>query len=69
MYEIIISPDTPVGRVQKCLNELEPKAMWSDYNARKRTLVVDSTNSNVSDIKGTLYAIIGVDNIDDIREI
>ena len=69
MYEVMLSTDTTIGRVQKCLSELEPKAMWSEYNAKKRMLVVDSTNSNISDIKGTLFATIGVDFIDDIREI
>ena len=69
MLEITLSIDAPVWKLQKCLVELEPKVMWSQYDAKKRMLVVDSTNCNTKDIEGTLLATIGVDMIDEIREI
>lgn len=65
----MLSSDTPIGNIQRCIRELEPKAMWSNFDLEKRILVVDATGSNAGDIKGTIIKMIGVENIDEFREI
>lgn len=61
MYEIYLSDETPIGKVQKCMKELEPKVMWCDYDLEKGILVVDVTDCNADDIKGTILTNLGVD--------
>lgn len=65
MYEIALSDDTPIGRIQKCIKELEPKAMWCEFDVEKRMMIIDSSMCNSKDIKGTLFAVIGVQYIDE----
>lgn len=69
MYEIMLSSETPIGNIQRCIRELEPKAMWSSFDLEKKIIVVDATGSNADDIKGTIIKMIGVENIDEFREI
>ena len=68
MYEIMLSSETPIGNIQRCKRELEPKAMWCNFDLEKRVLVVDATHSNTDDIKGTIIKMIGVENIDEFRD-
>lgn len=68
MYEIAISSDAPVSRVQKCIKELEHKAIWSEFDIESRSLKIDVSESNTDDIKGTIISILGIDNIDEFRD-
>ena len=68
MYEIMLSSETPIGNIQKCIRELDPKAMWSNFDLEKRVLVVDDTHSNEDDIKGTIIKMVGVEYIDEFRD-
>ena len=69
MYEIVLSIETPISRVQKCMKELEPKVMWCDFDIEKGVLVVDDTDCNIDDIKGTILNSLGVDNINEFKDI
>lgn len=69
MYEVVLSGETTIGKVQKCMRELEPKAMWCDFDMEKSTLVVDDTDCNQDDVKGTILTSIGVDYITEFKDI
>ena len=68
MYEIAVSSETPISKVQKCLKQLEPKVMWCDFDLERRILLVDDADSNPDDIKGTILSMLGIDNIDEFKE-
>ena len=68
MYEIMLSSETPIGNIQRCIRELEPKAMWSSFDLEKRVLVVDASQSNTNDIKGTIIKMVGVEYIDEFKD-
>ena len=51
------------------MKELEPKVMWCDFDIEKGVLVVDDTDCNIDDIKGTILNSLGVDNINEFKDI
>ena len=64
----MLSSETPIGNIQRCIKELVPKAMWSKFDLEKRVLIVDDTQSNANDIKGTIIKMIGVEYIDEFGD-
>ena len=68
MYEIVLSSETPISRIQRCMKELEPKVMWCDFDIEKGLLVTDATDCNVDDVRGTILTSIGVDYINEFKD-
>lgn len=68
MYEVILSGETPIAMVQKCVRELKPKTLWCEFDVENTTLVIDATNCNLDDVRGTIMNSIGVEYINEIKD-
>jgi len=68
MYEVILSGETPISCVQRCVRELKPKTMWCEFDAENQVLAIDTTECNLDDVKGTILNCIGVDHINEVKE-
>lgn len=54
--------------VQKCVRELKPKTLWCEFDVENMTLVIDTTNCNLDDVRGTIMNSIGVEYINEIKD-
>lgn len=54
--------------VQRCVRELKPKTLWCEFDVENMILVIDASNCNLDDVRGTIMNSIGVEYINEIKD-